>query len=493
MLPDYLWAGAQCCGDEAERILQPMCESWAALSDVAEEDGSSSPRDSLASNELRFAFRDRVPNSAVGYFLKRATSADLRWPITYMVHELDHPDAVEWIARELAERDRQSEGQKFIPVFFHSVTDGWRRLQETTGRAMSAKSRTRLYELWSNQAQDQHLRKRALEVWCATSDHADHVTLQEVEASDELWSIALYQRLRRGDQTAIPAMVVELQNDDNSYWWQAGRYIWSDELTAALEVALESRSGELHREETGTERSWNDRILSERLMDLPNTTIEELLLKNWNNLSGKVEYVQVALYAATPRLLQLVGDVVRDRPEPKCIFQHIMMHFGVRTLGRRGITRFAQVEALMPYLDYLSEFDIQSLWEECGRNGWIEFREQELEERVRSMDTRLFMDDERAMQGLDKMMTQWPLHFAHHWTDTFIESGASIDRVMEVVRRWLVRQDDKNALNVAGDILGRVGNRKHIEILSAFGGAVTDDVQSIIDNAVFTVKRRSFV
>ena len=492
-LADYLWAGAQCCGDEPAPLLEPICEKWGALPDVAEEHGLSSPRDSLASHELRWAFRDRVPKFAIGYLLKRAKSADLRWPITYMVHDWDHADAVEWIARELAQRDRESEGQEYIPLFSHTVMDDWKRQQESSGQSMSGKSRTRLYELWSNQAEDRHLRKRSLEIWCSTLDREDPVTLQEIEATDELWSIALFQRLRRGDQIAIAAMVVELQDDENGYWWQAARYIWSDELTAALDVALERRSVELRREESATERSWIDRILSERLMDLPTATIEDLLCKNWDDLAVKMEYVQVALYAATPRLLELVGRVVKARSDPKCIFEHIMMHFGVRTLGRSGITRFEQVAGLMSYLDYLSEFDIQSLWEECGRNGWIEFRQQQLEERVRSMETRLFIDDNRAMEGLDNMITKWPVHFAHHWTDTFIESGASIDRVMEVVRRWLVRQVDNRALAVAGDILGRVGNRRHNGILSAFGGTVTEDVQSIIDNTVFTVKRRSFV
>ena len=493
MLADYLWAGAQCCGDEPGRLLEQICDSWTALSNVAEESSLPSPRDSLASDELRWAFRDRVPRSAVGYFLERAKSADLRWPITYMIHDLDHPDAVEWTARELAERDRQSEGRKYIPAFSHMVTDDWRRQQEASGQPMSAESRTRLYELWSNQSEDRHLRKRALEIWCSTIDQEDLVRLQEVEVTDQLWSIALFQRLRRSDETAVAAMIVELQSNRSSYWWQAGRYIWSDQLTAALDVALQRRSEELRRDERGTERSWDDRMLSERLMDLPTATIEELLCKNWDGLTVKVEYVQVALYAATPRLLELVGFIVKNSRDPKCIFEHIMMHFGVRTSGRSGITRFEQVEGLMPYLDYLSEFDIRSLWEECGRNGWIEFRQQQLEDRVRNMNTILFMDDDRAMKGLDKMMAQWPMHFTHHWTHVFIESGTSINHVVEIVRQWLTLQTDNKALDVAGDILGQIGSRRHSEILSAFGGTVTEDSQGIIDNAIFTVKHRSFM
>ena len=413
-LADYLWAGAQCCGDEPSRLLEPMCESWAALSDVAAESGWASPRDCLASHELRWAFQSRVPEAAIGYFLRRAKSEDLRWPITYMVHNLDHPDAVEWIARELAVIDERCEGQEYFSIFSHTVKDDWRRQQEKSGQPMSEKSRARLHELWSNQDENRYLRKRALEIWCSTLGNADIPTLREIEVSDELWSIVLFQRLRRGDETAIEAMVLELQNDDSAYWWQAGRYIWSDELTAALDAALERRSREVRREERSTERSWIDRMLSERLMDLPTATIEELLCRYWDDLSVKSEYVQVALYAATPRLLEEVRIIIADGREPKYYFEHIMMHFGVRTLGRSGITRFEQVEGLISYLDYLSEFDIKSLWEECGRNGWTEFRSRHLEERVRSTGGRLFIDDNLAMESLDDMITQWPMHWGLH-------------------------------------------------------------------------------
>ncbi len=47
-LADYLWAYAECCGDEPARFLGPVCEAWAALSNVPEKEGSG-----LASRKLR--------------------------------------------------------------------------------------------------------------------------------------------------------------------------------------------------------------------------------------------------------------------------------------------------------------------------------------------------------------------------------------------------------------------------------------------------------
>jgi hypothetical protein len=114
-LKDYLWAAAQCCGNDPDRFLGPVCESWAALpSDT--NDNMPSPRDDLAAHEVRWAFHKNIPVSAINYFIRRAKGDDLRWQITYMLHGLDHPVAFEFVIRELAETDRQLEGtKKFSP------------------------------------------------------------------------------------------------------------------------------------------------------------------------------------------------------------------------------------------------------------------------------------------------------------------------------------------------------------------------------------------
>jgi hypothetical protein len=32
-LVDYLWAAAQCCGNNPDRFLGPVCDAWAAISE----------------------------------------------------------------------------------------------------------------------------------------------------------------------------------------------------------------------------------------------------------------------------------------------------------------------------------------------------------------------------------------------------------------------------------------------------------------------------
>jgi hypothetical protein len=70
---------------------------------MVEEEHHSSPRDSLVAFGVRYAFRQTPPVRAIKYLIERANQAELNWPITYLLHEIDNPDAVEFIARQLGD------------------------------------------------------------------------------------------------------------------------------------------------------------------------------------------------------------------------------------------------------------------------------------------------------------------------------------------------------------------------------------------------------
>src|SRR5262249_19208352 len=70
-LKDYLWAAAQCCGNDPDRFLGPVCECWAALPSDS-NDNMPSPRDKVAAEEIRWAFHKDIPVSAIDYFIRRA-------------------------------------------------------------------------------------------------------------------------------------------------------------------------------------------------------------------------------------------------------------------------------------------------------------------------------------------------------------------------------------------------------------------------------------
>lgn len=490
-LADYLWAGAQCCSNDAARLLAPICDSWAELPDKAEREHSVSPRDSLAAYGIRTAFRDRLSEPAVRYFIERSKSPVLRWPITYMLHGIDHPDAVEFVARELATIEDKLEGTGKFSPFALTVSHEWRQQQENFGQAMSDASRSRLYELWTSRKSGKNLRKQSFQLWCSTALKGDIPVLRCILAGDDLENIALFQRLRLGDNEAITGLVEKLKLDEGSYWWQAGRYIWSDELTECLDKALVRRGERVERTWETNDYTEVDWILAERLMELPTRTTEELLIKHWDHLQFSSDYVQVAIHAATPRLKEAVAQVIAVCPNIESMFKHLTMQFGIWTKGRTGITRRAQIEALLPYFDYLDEHEMLELWEVCNNNGWFEFRRQHLDSQIKPDSVNTYVDDDRAMSGLDGMLAAGHLFSVKHWTERFRKTDVTVDHMMEVVRNWLSDQTECGALSIAANIVIQAGQRRHLEILSSHNIEAADRTVHIIANACFALKRRS--
>ena len=490
-LADYLWAGAQCCSDDAARLLAPICDNWAELPDEAKEEHSVSTRESLAAHEVRWAFQYRLPDSAVRYFIERSKSPELQWPITFMLHGIDHPDAIEFVARELATMDDHLEGTESFSLFAVTAGDEWNRRQEKTGRAMSDASRNRLHELWTSKQIGKHLRKRAFQLWCSTTAKGDIPVLQCIPTGDDLENEALHQRLRRGDNEAITGLVGKLQQDKGSYWWQAGRYIWSDELTESLDKALGRRGDRVERAWEFNDDASPDWILSERLMELPTQTAEELLIKHWGHLRYSSRYVQAALHTATPRLKRVVAQTIAECPNAKSMFKHITLHFGILTKHRTGITRTEQIEALLPYFDHLGDYDVMQLWEICNNNGWFEFRRRHLDSRVKPDSVNEYVDDNRAMAGLDDMFATGHSFWVEHWTERFLKTGVSVDHMMKVVRTWLSGQTDIGALMIATNIVIQAGQSRHLEILFSHKISAVDRTAPIIANAYFALKRRS--
>ena len=489
-LADYLWAGAQCCGDDASELLAPVCDSWAALPDKTGDDQFVSPRDDLAAHQIRWAFRDRLPGSAVSYFIKRAQSSELRWPITYMLHEIDHPDALEFLAQELAATDDALEGTGNFSPFTIFAIDDWVRRQEETGHAMSDMSRVRLRELWTNRAHRKNLRKYAFRLWCSTTAKGDIPILQTISSGDDLEEPALFQRIRRGDREAIAGIIEKLRLDKPEYWWQTGRYIWSDELTESLAQTFVRRGDQVERTWQLSDTYSLDWILSELLMEIPARVAEDLLIKHWDHLCFSSYYVQAALYIATPRLVAAAVQAITGCPTPKSMFKHITMRCGFKTKGRTGITRIAQIEVLLPYLEHLDDSDILTLWEICNSHGWFDLRRQHLDTRVKADNKIVYVDDNRAMKYLDDSLSTGDIFWAEHWTERFLETGVSIDHMMEVVKKWLSTKTDIRALTMAADIVIH-GQRRHINVLSCHNIDASDRIQPIIDNAYFELKRRS--
>jgi hypothetical protein len=487
-LKDYLWASAQCCGNDPDRFLGPVCDSWAALPSEM-NDNLPSPRDNLAANHIRWAFQKDIPVSAIDYFIKRAKVDDLRWQITYMLHGLDHPDAVEFVIQELAEMDRRLEGTDRFSPFSISATDDWRRRQEDEGRPMSRESRDRLLSLWQNQENDKYIRKQAFRIWASTETDGDLNVLRSVDTSGPLAESALWERLKRSDHTAVDGLLLKLRGETNkrSFWWQYARAIWCGELRDALQEELSSRRA-------STSRAWGtttdtDYQISRLIMALPPSQAEALLLEHWDHLQFSDVFLQAALYVATPSLLSHVEHTVKSCPAPDKLFKHIDMNYGIRTKGRTGITHTRQFEALGPYLDYMEDSTIYRFWEQCNENGWFDLRRKLFDHRLSNKYGRAYVDENQIISSLDRLVLEKNINWIDYWIEEYLKSGFSPADVITIIGKWLATQTSFAALQLAAFAVVHVGRRQDLQILSVpFEPTNVADVLRV--DTTFAVKRR---
>ena len=306
-----------------------------------------------------------------------------------------------------------------------------------------------------------------------------------------LADIALAQRLRRGDREAIPALITKLATDDCGYWWQSGRYIWSDDLTKALDDALARRgrgSSGVSQDASQTDSDW---ILSEMVMRLPITEADALLNKHWNQLSASCHYVVAALYVATPGLQARVAAAIKAASNPAELLKHLSSRVASKRSDHPGLFRPEQIEAVLPYLDLLDEWDIYHLWMACNEHGWFALRRAHLDPRLSSKSYDwIYLDDVRVMKALDEFLTKDDM-WIDHWLDRFVETGASINDVMAVVGRWLHGKSELQALELAGRAVLHVGERRHLELLRAARIEPAELAAAIVADTEYGVKRRT--
>ena len=496
LLSDYFWASSQCCSDEPTALLEPIVDAWAAMPDD-EDDHRDSPRVHFGANELRWALRERVPKGAINYLLSRSSDSELSWPMLVLLNGIDNADVVEHVVRELARLDRQLEATGHFSPFAHTALDEWSRRQDSSSSSehiltdrrspMSPTSRDRLRDLWSYGSSDTYLRRRAFRFWCATMAEGDIAILRTIDTNSGISDIALFERIRRGDRVAIPALLTKLDGDDSRYWWHAGRYLWTDELTECLFRALARRADELNADRG----SPLDYILAGLLTELPPTTGERLIVENWEGLRQSADYVMAALHVATPDLLDMVAIVVAESDDPRSIFNHLGIIFGLDTVGRRGLTRPAQRNGLSPYLEYLSDTDIWMIWRACNKNRWFEWRREHIDRRAKEAGIR-FVDEASSIAELDRdLHRDGPLFPMNRWGERYLETGVSNEHMIRMVLQWASDRGTNRALLIAANLVTRFGHRRHVALLRKHRAAQSRFGRIVIENTDFDMRLRS--
>lgn len=453
------------------------------------KEGQASPRDDLAAYGIAWAFWRRLPLPALTYFVKRAAEDDLRWPITYMLRGVDHPDAVEFIANQLAARSRELAGSDSFDLFSRTVTDHWSRRQRDQEKPMNRASRNRLQRLWEDGDNDRHLRRHAFRMWAASSYPDDISILSTDEFPSFLKDDVLRARLERSDKSAVPMLIKKIKEKGNhNYWWQHARDVWTDELTALLDEQLAVRA-------STTSPYWGrsigtDWMLSEMVIRQDQSTAEKLLRSYWENLRFSPYFFQAALYVATPRMLELVKNAIAECTSPKEMFEHITHHFGIKTIGHPGVTRTEQVRGLVPYLDHIDDMEMYQFWELCNERGWVALRREDLDCRLSGKWRKLSgLDDATLYNELDEELANDKHPWMDYWVEKQLDNGRSRENILSVVRSWLKANQTTKALEVAASVVVHSGSRIDINLLSE-GCDQTPLTDEIIQDTTFAVKKR---
>jgi hypothetical protein len=489
-LADYLWSAAECCGEDAARLLGPICDAWASLPDESSKEGMPSPRDDLAAHHIAWAFNESLPSPALQYFVEQSRKPELRWPITYMLRGVDQPDALEFIAQELASQSRKIEGTDSFSFFSSDIRRDWKRRQAETGRGMSKTSRQRLRELWGSPDNDKHLRQQAFKVWAATSAPDDMNFLRSMEHAEYLADDVLRARLERGDYTAIPALRERLRTDTHGGWWQLGRGIWSEELTVALDENFQRRAGMVER--TWGAGAQNDWIISEMMMRLPCSVAERLLESHWEHLRFSPSFIQTALYIATHGSVTLARETLSLCPNPGEMLEHVSMHFGWNTLGHPGVQHIRQIEALIPYLDLISDSDIHGFWDCCNEKGWFDFRRTHLDHRLRGQWRDIAqLDDEKVFADLDGYVDRQQTYWIDSWLDRRLSQGEQWSRILSLLIAWLGKRQTIPALQLVTMAILHAGSRADLKVLQINGIEPLGDAKAILEDACYALRLRS--
>lgn len=476
-LGDYLWAFAQCCGANAELYLAPVCDAWSSLSDAGEQKWLS-PRYSLASHEVRWAFQKWVPVDALDYLIERSQQEELHEPLTHLLQALDDAKTVEYTVKCFAE-ERRNAGHRFV---FTGSGDDWRHAQES-GRPMSTKCRALLAKIWQGDSNEKFMRLEAFYLWAATVLPEDIAVLRSATSDDIVGDVILRQRLRRGDREAVPHLAEKLRSADRQAWLWDAQYVWCDELNTILDEMLQDRKGG-----EDTDSSNENYMLSYLVMLTKPADGEQLLLKHWEALSPCAQFFQAALYLSTPGLRERAAAIVAASPTPVELFKHIGSHWGIGIQNRPGLTRLEQILTLIPYLDFLDNLDIHKLWEECNDHGWLAVRKEHLDERLLPPFDGDVWDETKQKERLDDLSKR-NFPFIDRWIDDKRKARITWEEIASFLSKWLTERKTIDVLSVVSSALLYAGRRQDLQILRMD----IPDVRAImlVQDTQYAVRRRT--
>jgi hypothetical protein len=226
-------------------------------------------------------------------------------------------------------------------------------------------------------------------------------------------------------------------------------------------------------------------------MRLSTDDAERLLIVHWDHLRFIPYFVQTALYIGTPLLLRAAQQAISDCPRPSRLLEYLSIRYGIRMKGHAGLTREAQLRALVPYLDLLSVGEISQLWHACNDRGWFNSRREFLDCRLRPQHLESLWDRDRAVAKLDAMISRHPPYWIDHWIDEFLKTDTPWSEILSVLAEWTGARQSLRAFNRLAEAIVHCGNRNDLAVLSHQKIAAEYPGNELLVDTAFAVRRRT--
>lgn len=453
-LSSYIFAAARCSGDNSEITLGPICDAWESLPDETNST-MGQPAERIAAENVAWAFITYTPSKAIQYFIYRSKRSEkLRWPITYMLRAVDHPDAVEHLARYSAENSN------FIAP--RILKSDWERGGRNKGRKMSIASKDRLMSIACNVEEIESIRQEAFAFWALTLEDRDLKTTRTIRPESPLYERALWVRARMKDQSVISELVNKVP-EDPVYWLQIERYLWSEELTDTLPPLLD-RLAESPESFSDLEFS-----LARALYNVDPHKVTSMLEPRWASLKSKPMIVQILLLmsdAATAKLAQASFD---SSPHPCELLRHFSLS-SFKYLHRENPNHNQKtaLNNIKPYLNHFTNNELVLLAHECTKGGLTDFRTKYIDPIINPNPYAPKPPSEKAVhtQTLDLALLNEPgtIVNRYQWLGRQLENGIPRTKIIDELLAWLKLHTEDRALFIVGDILSNEATRSEFYI-----------------------------
>ena len=490
-----LHAAIRCAAGRDDALVEEIVRAWANLPEKDEEREYSNPRYYVSHYALGGAVRRDPSDRIIGYLLTLPQRfPELKNCVASILESADHPDAVKYIARAVAEVDRRCEGTDYFNLWGMHFADHWGRIRDRGARQMSAPSRAALKTEWEDQDNDIWVRRRAFDLWSARLNQGDSKELASSPPKG-LEDRALSARLRNRDASAKPELARMILKEENDwYWLQFVLYVDTHGLEDVIRELFAKRRRFFEEEPEGYFRA--DDILPQLLGDRDDEFALHTILGNWDQVQYKKNYVIALLYLATPESLAAAKAAIEQSDEPKKILEFFDSRIGIKTYNRSGIKRREQIEAVLPYFEHLSGLAKWSLWETCNDRGWFEWRRAYLDPLFSFPADRNFarIDEAEDFRWLDERLAQ-DRRFrseAHYWAESRIKAGISTGELVLRAARYSYSRRTIDAYRFLCDVIAEHGKRCDCELLENDWARTDKDLRVEKETAEFSVRLRTF-